>query len=99
MLNLILTLGLMFVGVVTVPVADAGAASSTVPGYAVAAPAPHVFEAQQLPDVNIDIRADGGGNRWYQEPVWVAIGVLGLLLLVVLVVMASKGGGTSAAKT
>lgn len=91
--TLILTIGLMVVGVMTVPAA--GAAPSPEPGYVMATTDAHALEAQELPDLNIEIRTDGG-SKWYEQPVWVAIGVLGLLLVVVLVVMASKGG---AAKT
>jgi len=98
--TLILTLALMVVGVVSIPAAGAGAASSSVPGYGVAATDAHVLEAQRLPDVNIEVHtADGGSSRWYENPVWVAIGVLGLLLAVVLIVMASRGGGTTILKT
>lgn len=100
MRTLILTLAIMFVGVVTIPVAGAGAALSSVPGYGAAATDSYVLEAQRLPDLNIEVHtADGGSSSWYENPVWVAIGALGLLLAIVLIVMASRGGGTTVLKT
>jgi uncharacterized membrane protein len=35
----------------------------------------------------------GGGRAWYASPVWVAIGVIALVLVVMLVAMAARGGG------
>lgn len=45
-------------------------------------------------DVNVDVNR-GGGGAWYTNPLWIAIGVIALILLIVLIVMASRGGGTT----
>ncbi len=42
------------------------------------------------PEIEIKI----GEDPWYQQPVWIAIAIIGVILLVVLVVMATRGGGT-----
>jgi hypothetical protein len=47
-------------------------------------------------DVNVDLDRDGGA--WYTNPVWVAIGVIALIVLVLLIVMATRGGGTTIVK-
>lgn len=43
-------------------------------------------------DVNVDL--DRGGSAWYTNPVWIAIGVIALIVLVLLIVMATRGGTT-----
>jgi hypothetical protein len=50
--------------------------------------------AQQPPkDVNVDINVRHSGGGWYRNPVWIAIGVIALVVLVILIVMAVGGGG------
>jgi hypothetical protein len=46
------------------------------------------------PSIDIDIEREGG-SAWYVDPVWLAIGGIGLAVLVMLIVMASRGGGTT----
>ena len=48
----------------------------------------------QGPDIKVDINTDRGG-AWYTNPVWIAIGVIALIVIVMLIVMASKSGGTT----
>src|SRR5215510_5542861 len=48
-------------------------------------------------DVNIDVRK-GGGGVWWNNPVWIAIGIIALVLLVVIVAMIARGGGTTVIK-
>jgi len=43
------------------------------------------------PQINVEVK--GGGRAWYASPVWVAIGVIALVVLVMLVAMAARGGG------
>jgi hypothetical protein len=46
------------------------------------------------PQINVEINKGGGGGRaWYASPVWIAIGVIALVLVVMLVAMAARGGG------
>jgi hypothetical protein len=49
-------------------------------------------------DVNIDINKGGGGGDWWANPVWIAIGVIALVLLIVIVAMSTRGGGTTVIK-
>jgi hypothetical protein len=35
---------------------------------------------------------------WWQSPIWIAIGVIALVLLILLIVMATRGGGTTVIK-
>ena len=44
--------------------------------------------------LEVDIDTDDGG-AWYTSPVWIAIGVIALVLLILLIVMATRGGGTT----
>jgi hypothetical protein len=59
--------------------------------------------AQQQPapqgkvDIDIDVNRRGGGD-WWANPMWIAIGVIGIVLLVVIVAMVARGGGTTVIK-
>jgi hypothetical protein len=44
-------------------------------------------------DIDVDIDVSRGGDAWYTSPVWIAIGVLGLILIVLLIAIAVRGGG------
>jgi hypothetical protein len=46
-------------------------------------------------DVDINVNHNGGGGRWYANPMWIAIGALAVILLIALIVMAGRGGGTT----
>jgi len=48
--------------------------------------------------VDINVNKGGSGNRWYANPMWIAIGGLALLLVLVLIVMVARGGGTTVVK-
>ena len=48
-------------------------------------------------DINVN-KGGGGGGKWYANPLWIAIGGLGLLVVVLLIVMAARGGGTTVVK-
>jgi hypothetical protein len=65
-------------------------ASSHAPAAAISA-APTF--ALQVPDKKIEITVGDRGAGWYRSPVWIAIGVLALIVLVLLVVMLTRGGG------
>jgi H+/Cl- antiporter ClcA len=59
----------------------------------------YALSAQQPPraDINVDINTRGGGD-WWTNPVWIAIGVLALVLLIVIIAMMTRGGGTTIIK-
>jgi hypothetical protein len=92
----ILTL-VMLTGALTIPTTHAGKPASSGPAFAAVVLDAHSLEAQQAPSINIEVNK-GGGRVWYANPMWIAIGVLGLLVVVVLIVMAAKGGGTTVVK-
>jgi hypothetical protein len=56
---------------------------------AIAAPTLHLVAAVQ--DIKVDIDDDSGG-AWYTQPVWIAIGVIALVVIVLLIAMAGRGG-------
>jgi hypothetical protein len=50
--------------------------------------------AQQPAKGEIDININhGGGRAWWASPVWIAIGVIALVVLILLIVLATRGGG------
>lgn len=51
---------------------------------------PAIAEAAQVPQINVDIN-DGSSPAW--NPLWIAIGVIGLLLVAVLFKMSNRGSG------
>jgi hypothetical protein len=53
-----------------------------------------VDDQQPAGRLEVDIDTDQGG-AWYTSPLWIAIGVIALVLLIVLIVMATRGGGTT----
>jgi hypothetical protein len=84
----------LILGGATAPLAMAATHS----GYALTAADQDQQPAQGKLDVNIDVNKGGGGGDWWASPVWIAIGVIGLVLLVVIVAMVARGGGTTIVK-
>jgi hypothetical protein len=72
--------------------------SAAAPAVAIAASSDYALTAddQQQPTgrLEVDVDTDQGG-AWYTSPMWIAIGVIALVLLIVLIVMATRGGGTT----
>ena len=51
-------------------------------------------QQQPPPKGEIDININhGGGRAWWTSPVWIAIGVLALVVLILLIILATRGGG------
>jgi hypothetical protein len=48
--------------------------------------------------VNVDINTHGGGGAWWTSPIWIAIGIIALVLLIVIIAMAARGSGTTVIK-
>jgi hypothetical protein len=44
-------------------------------------------------DISVDINLNRGVTPWYRSPVWIAIGVLALVILILIIVLATRGGG------
>jgi hypothetical protein len=56
------------------------------------------LQQEQAPDQKIDItlaQRPSGGIAWYRNPVWVAIGILAVIVVLLLVVMVAKGNDTT----
>ena len=68
-----------------VQTADLGATASTT----------HVTAAPQQPSgqAKIDVNINKGGGAWWTSPVWIAIGILALLVVIVLIALVTRGGG------
>jgi hypothetical protein len=92
----ILTLAVL-AGLLVIPARHAGSSASPEMAIGTAVLDAHALEAQQVPQINVEIN-QGGARRWYENPVWMAIGGLALVMLIVLIVMATKGGGTTVVK-
>jgi hypothetical protein len=48
--------------------------------------------------IDVDINTHSGGAAWWTNPIWIAIGVIALVLLIVIVAMAARGSGTTVIK-
>ena len=62
---------------------------------------PAVALAQGQPvqgEVDVDINTHSSGGAWWTNPIWIAIGVIALVLLVVIIAMAARGSGTTVIK-
>jgi hypothetical protein len=63
----------------------------------VAADSGYTVAAEQQPpagEFQIDVDINEGGGAWYANPLWIAIGVIGLVVLVLVISMAARGGTT-----
>lgn len=49
-------------------------------------------------DVDINVGHSGSSGAWWTNPLWIAIGVIALVLLIVIVAMAARGSGTTVIK-
>ena len=67
------------------------AEAATIDGSSVIA----LSQAPQVPtgELNVDINTDGGG-AWWSNPVWIAIGVIALVVLVLAIALSNRGGTT-----
>jgi hypothetical protein len=46
-------------------------------------------------DTNADSNLNVGRTPWYRSPVWIAIGVLALVILILIVVLAARAGSST----
>jgi hypothetical protein len=54
--------------------------------------------AQGKLDVDINVGHSGGSGAWWNNPIWIAIGIIALVLLIVVIAMAARGSGTTVIK-
>ena len=47
--------------------------------------------AALMQDAKIEVKTSDGHGAWYTQPVWIAIGVIALILIVVLISLAGRG--------
>jgi hypothetical protein len=49
--------------------------------------------------VDVNIGVEDNGTVWYANPVWIAIGLLAIVILGLLIGMAARGGGSGGGST
>jgi hypothetical protein len=54
--------------------------------------------AQGKIDVDVNVGHSGGSGTWWNNPMWIAIGAIAIVLLIVIVAMAARGSGTTVIK-
>jgi len=92
MRTVLVTLAMVFGMVLLIPASVPGHAATT--GVVFAAPSvPAVQNNPPATPPQINVEVNHGGRAWYASPVWVAIGVIALVLVVMLIAMAARGGG------
>ena len=83
---LIAVLGLAVAAADVTPVSAAGDAGSV------------LAMVQQPGQYDVDINVNGGGGAWWANPLWIGVGIVGLILLIVIIALATRGGGTTIIK-
>ena len=85
----------------TAPVAPRAQAAS-VPAVSVAAVRTVAFPVvvtSTVQDAKIEVDVnDSRGGAWYTNPVWIAIGIIALVLIIALIAMAGRGRDTTVVK-
>jgi hypothetical protein len=92
MRTVMVTLAMVFGFMLLIPASLPNHAATT--GVVFAAPSVPTVQANppaQPPQINVEVNR--GGRVWYASPVWVAIGVIALVLLVMIIAMVARGGG------
>jgi hypothetical protein len=97
MRTFILTLAVL-AGLLVIPAPHTGSSAAPEMAIGTAVLDAHALEAQEGPQIKVEINKGGGDRMWYANPLWMAIGGLALVMLIVLIVMATKGGGTTVVK-
>jgi len=70
-------------------------AVSLTPGGAAHAVAAVLHQDAKL---EVDIKTDDGGGAWYTQPMWIAIGVIALVVIILLAVVAGRRDSTTVVK-
>lgn len=85
----------------TAPVAPRAQAASVpaVSAAAVRTVALPVVVTSTVQDAKIEVDVnDNRGSAWYTNPVWIAIGIIALVLIIALIAMAGRGRDTTVVK-
>jgi hypothetical protein len=51
-----------------------------------------------IQDAKVDISVNDNKGAWYTNPVWIAIGIIALVLIIALIAMAGRGRDTTVVK-
>lgn len=54
--------------------------------------------AALVQDAKIEVKTSDSHGTWYTQPVWIAIGVIALVLIIVLISMAGRRNNTTVVK-
>jgi len=93
MRTVMLSLAMAF-GILMIPASLPGHVTTTGVAFAATDVTPDVTVQGNPPaQINVEVNKGGGGRAWYASPVWIAIGVIALVLVIMLVAMAARGGG------
>jgi hypothetical protein len=77
------------------PVTAAPAQPTAVLSTVVAPSFAPVFHAVVTQDIKVDVDTDRGHGAWYTQPVWIAIGIIALVLIILLITAAGRRGGSN----
>lgn len=97
MRGVLLALAFAFVLAGVAPATSSASGTSSALTISAAAPVYALQQPEKGIDINVDINK-GGGRAWYTSPVWIAIGVIGVVLVLLLIVLIARGGGTTIVK-
>jgi len=81
----------------TAPVAPRAQATPLPITVSAVSAATSVVAAVQDAKIDVNINENKGG-AWYTNPVWIAIGIIALVLLIALIAMAGRGRDTTVVK-
>jgi hypothetical protein len=54
-----------------------------------------MLHAAVVQDIKVDVDTDRGRGAWYTQPVWIAIGIIALVLIILLIMAAGRRGGSN----
>lgn len=58
---------------------------------------PALLTLQNPPNVDVEIQTNEGG-AWYTQPLWIAVGIIALVLIILLIVSAGRRDTTTVVK-
>jgi DMSO/TMAO reductase YedYZ heme-binding membrane subunit len=91
---------LVLVSATAAPPASATPAHITVSAVkAIAVPASFVATTAAIQDAKLEVKVDDNrGGAWYTQPVWIAIGIVALVLIILLIISAGRRDTTTVVK-
>ena len=91
---------LVLVSASAAPQASATPSQITVSAVkAIAVPASYVAATAAIQDAKLEVKVDDNrGGAWYTQPVWIAIGIVALVLIILLIISAGRRDTTTVVK-